>query len=71
MLEYAGTNVVRVPTKPDRLARSTVELLSISADLSKRGMSKGGERLDTRAPLMDGPRVTALVVSIISTVAHA
>ena len=55
MIECAGTNVVRVPTKPDRLARSTAELLSILADQSKRGidpvvLSMGGERLDTRNP---------------------
>jgi DNA invertase Pin-like site-specific DNA recombinase len=42
-------------TKPDRLARSTGELLAIEADLSKRGiglvvLSMGGERLDTRNP---------------------
>jgi DNA invertase Pin-like site-specific DNA recombinase len=42
-------------TKPDRLARCTAELLSIEADLSKRGiglvvLSRGGERLDTRNP---------------------
>jgi DNA invertase Pin-like site-specific DNA recombinase len=42
-------------TKPDRLARSTAELLTIEADLSKRGiglvvLSMGGERLDTRNP---------------------
>ena len=42
-------------TKPDRLARSTAELLSIEADLSKRGiglvvLSMGGERLDPRNP---------------------
>lgn len=42
-------------TKPDRLARSTAELLDIEADLSKRGiglviLSMGGERLDTRNP---------------------
>jgi DNA invertase Pin-like site-specific DNA recombinase len=42
-------------TKPDRLARSTAELLSIEADLTKRGiglmvLSMGGERLDTRKP---------------------
>ena len=42
-------------TKPDRLARSTAELLAIEADLSKRGvglvvLSMGGERLDTRNP---------------------
>ena len=44
-----------VVTKPDRLARSTAELLSIEANLSKRGiglivLSMGGERLDTRNP---------------------
>ena len=42
-------------SKPDRLARSTAELLAIEADLSKRGaglivLSMGGERLDTRNP---------------------
>ena len=42
-------------TKPDRLARSTSELLTIEADLSGRGvglivLSMGGERLDTRNP---------------------
>lgn len=42
-------------SKPDRLARSTAELLTIEADLSKRGiglvvLSMGGERLDTRNP---------------------
>ena len=42
-------------TKPDRLARSTAELLAIEADLSKRKinlviLSMGGERLDTRNP---------------------
>ena len=41
--------------KPDRLARSTAELLTIKADLTKRGvglivLSMGGERLDTRNP---------------------
>jgi len=44
-----------VVTKPDRLARNTAELLTIEADLSKRGiglvvLSMGGERLDTRNP---------------------
>lgn len=44
-----------VVTKPDRLARSTGELLSIESDLSHRGiglvvLSMGGERLDTRNP---------------------
>jgi DNA invertase Pin-like site-specific DNA recombinase len=42
-------------TKPDRLARSTAELLTIEADLAKRGiellvLSMGGEKLDTRNP---------------------
>ena len=42
-------------TKPDRLARSTAELLAIEEDLSRRGvglivLSMGGERLDTRNP---------------------
>jgi DNA invertase Pin-like site-specific DNA recombinase len=42
-------------TRPDRLARSTAELLAIEADLSGRGvglvvLSMGGELLDTRNP---------------------
>ena len=42
-------------TKPDRLARSTTELLPNEADLSKRGvglvvLSTGGEKLGTRNP---------------------
>lgn len=46
---------VLVVTKPDRLARSTRDLLSIVEDLSARGtglilLSMGGERLDTRNP---------------------
>src|SRR5579872_5783570 len=44
-----------VVTRPDRLARSTAELLTIEADLSRGGiglvvLSMGGERLDTRNP---------------------
>ena len=44
-----------VVAKPDRLARSTVELLGIHADLEARKvglviLSMGGERLDTRNP---------------------
>ena len=44
-----------VVTKPDRLARSTADLLAIEADLSKRRiglvvLSMGGEKLDTRNP---------------------
>jgi hypothetical protein len=42
-------------TTPDRLARSTAELLTIEADLTKHGIgrvipSMGGEKLDTRKP---------------------
>src|ERR1700676_5393059 len=44
-----------VVTRPDRLARSTAELLAIEADLSRRGigllvLSMVAERLDTRNP---------------------
>ena len=54
-LAYLRDGDVLTVTKPDRLARSTAELLSIEADLSKRGiglvvLSMGGERLDTRKP---------------------
>ena len=46
---------VLMVTKPDRLARSTAELLTIESDLSRRKvglviLSMGGERLDTRNP---------------------
>lgn len=54
-LSFMRQGDVLVVTKPDRLARSTAELLAIEADLSKRGiglvvLSMGGERLDTRNP---------------------
>jgi DNA invertase Pin-like site-specific DNA recombinase len=54
-LAFVRQGDVLVVTKPDRLARSTAELLAIEADLSKRGvglvvLSMGGERLDTRNP---------------------
>jgi DNA invertase Pin-like site-specific DNA recombinase len=54
-LAYLREGDALVVTKPDRLARSTAELLTIEADLSKRGiglivLSMGGERLDTRNP---------------------
>ena len=44
-----------IVTKPDRLARSTAELLAIVADLTRRDigltiLSMGGEKLDTRSP---------------------
>jgi len=54
-LDFLRSDDALVVTKPDRLARSTGELLAIEADLSKRGiglivLSMGGERLDTRNP---------------------
>src|SRR3954447_7911291 len=54
-LDFIREGDALVVTKPDRLARSTAELLAIEADLSKRGiglvvLSMGGERLDTRNP---------------------
>jgi DNA invertase Pin-like site-specific DNA recombinase len=54
-MEFVREGDVVICTKPDRLARSTAELLMIEADLTKRGiglviMSMGGERLDTRNP---------------------
>lgn len=54
-LEFVREGDVFCVTKPDRLARSTAELLIIEADLSKRGiglivLSMGGEKLDTRNP---------------------
>src|SRR3954466_9845241 len=54
-LAFMREGDVLTVTKPDRLARSTAQVLSIEADLSKRGiglvvLSMGGERLDTRNP---------------------
>jgi DNA invertase Pin-like site-specific DNA recombinase len=54
-LAFLRDGDVLTVTKPDRLARSTAELLSIEADLTRRGvglvvLSMGGERLDTRKP---------------------
>jgi DNA invertase Pin-like site-specific DNA recombinase len=54
-LQFLREGDTLIVTKPDRLARSTAELLTIEADLSKRGiglvvLSMGGERLDTRNP---------------------
>ena len=44
-----------VVTKPDRLARSTIELLTMVRDLDVRGvglilLSMGGDRIDSRSP---------------------
>lgn len=54
-LSFLRSGDVLAVTKPDRLARSTAELLTIEADLTKRGiglvvLSMGGEKLDTRNP---------------------
>ena len=54
-LSFLRDGDLLVVTKPDRLARSTAELLTIEAELSKRKvglvvLSMGGERLDTRNP---------------------
>jgi DNA invertase Pin-like site-specific DNA recombinase len=54
-LAFLREGDVLMVTKPDRLARSTAELLTIEADLTKRGvglvvLSMGGERLDARNP---------------------
>jgi DNA invertase Pin-like site-specific DNA recombinase len=54
-LEFLREGDALAVTRPDRLARSTAELLAIEADLSKRGiglvvLSMGGEKLDTRNP---------------------
>ena len=54
-LDFLREGDVLMVTKPDRLARSTAELLAIEADLSQRKiglvvLSMGGERLDTRNP---------------------
>jgi DNA invertase Pin-like site-specific DNA recombinase len=67
-LAFLRERDVLTATKPDRLARSTAELLSIEADLSKRGiglvvLSMGGERLDTRNP------TTKLMLTILAGVA--
>lgn len=55
VMSFLSKGDVLVVTKPDRLARSTLQLLEIVNDLEKRGvgliiLSMGGERLDTRNP---------------------
>jgi DNA invertase Pin-like site-specific DNA recombinase len=54
-LDFVRDGDTLVVTKPDRMARSTKELLEIEADLSSRGvgllvLSMGGVPLDTRNP---------------------
>ena len=65
-LAFMREGDVLTVTKPDRLARSPAELLSIEADLSKRGIGLvilSMERRDTRNPtsklmltILAGPR---------------
>jgi DNA invertase Pin-like site-specific DNA recombinase len=68
-LDFLREGDVLMVTKPDRLARSTAELLTIEADLSKRGVGLvilsmfGGERLDTRNP------TSKLILTILAGVA--
>lgn len=55
MLEFLREGDQAVVGKPDRLARSTTDLLSIIASLEAKGvglrvLSMGGTELDTRAP---------------------
>jgi DNA invertase Pin-like site-specific DNA recombinase len=55
LLKFAREGDTVMVTKPDRLARSTAELLAIEGDLTRRGIGlvvlrKGGQRLDTRNP---------------------
>src|ERR1700692_992945 len=54
-LDYLREGDALAVTKPDRLARNTIQLLGIEAELTKRGvglviLSVGGECLDTRNP---------------------
>ena len=54
-LDFVRDGDVFIVTKPDRLARSTADLLGIVARLEARGiglvvLSMGGERMDTRNP---------------------
>lgn len=55
VLDFVREGDVLIVTKPDRLARSTAELLGIVDGLTTKGvglvvLSMGGERLDTRNP---------------------
>jgi DNA invertase Pin-like site-specific DNA recombinase len=54
-LRFVGRNDTLVVCKPDRLARSTTDLLRIVEDLDRRGvglimLSMGGQQIDTRSP---------------------
>jgi DNA invertase Pin-like site-specific DNA recombinase len=68
VLDYVRDGDVLVVTKPDRLARSTADLLAIVARLEAKGvglviLSIGGERLDTRNP------TSKLILTILAGVA--
>jgi DNA invertase Pin-like site-specific DNA recombinase len=68
-LEFLREGDALMVAKPDRLARSTAELLKIEADLTKRRiglviLSLGGERLDTRNP------TSKLILTIMGGVAE-
>ena len=67
-LAFLRAGDVLIVTKPDRLARSTAELLAVEADLAKRQvglivLSMGGERFDTRNP------TSKLILTILAGVA--
>ena len=54
-LRFVRRGDTLVCCKPDRLARSTTDLLRIVDDLDRRGvglimLSMGGQRIDTRSP---------------------
>src|ERR1700735_2245952 len=54
-LRFVRRGDTLVACKPDRLARSTTDLLRIVEDLDRRGiglimLSMGGQRIDTRSP---------------------
>jgi len=54
-LRFVRRGDTLIVTKPDRLARSTTDLLRIVEDLDRRGvglimLSMGGQQIDTRAP---------------------
>ena len=68
-LDFLRAGDVLVITKPDRLARSSAELLAIVDRLTKRDvglliLSMGGERLDTRNP------TSKLMLTILAGVAQ-
>src|SRR3954454_2040672 len=54
-LRFVRRSDTLIVTKPDRLARSTTDLLKIVEDLDRRGvglimLSMGGQQIDTRSP---------------------